>query len=254
MGRTLYLRTPTKRSPRRPASSQAWRRRESGLIVPRPRRFPGIYCMGDDGQFDVDIGDGDGEWIINDDGEWEICGDCCFTPTPGDECGDCEDGAEGRTPLQYRVTLSGMGWSGGCIGGVGVSGGLSSAPGDLNGVYILNQRGGRACQWWVYGGHSGGQWNIYCNADCDGAPTSAKDSSGGWTVLLRRGGGRYRVQAYYFDPGYHWLFQFEAYTAADDGNCMTVRNVDNSAPHIWGNCSDSYLHSGSGGSATIAAI
>ena len=35
--------------------------------------------MGDNGEFDIDVQDGSdlGEWVLNEDGTWQVCGDCC---------------------------------------------------------------------------------------------------------------------------------------------------------------------------------
>ena len=64
--------------------------------------------MGDDGQFDIDVQDGNdyGEWLLDDDGNWQIFGDCCDgdDPEPGDPC-DCCDG---DPPLRFTIQFAGL--------------------------------------------------------------------------------------------------------------------------------------------------
>lgn len=132
--------------------------------------------MGDNGE--VDLYGEDGAVLIGDDGNVQICGDCCVIPEPGEPCGNCD---EDTTPLKLKLLFSGV--DAGvcpCIPAGSIT--LLVTELNLDGLHCLTQTG-NPCVWEAY---PSGSWaaNLYDNPTCSGEPTSQR--SGGFFIQAVR--------------------------------------------------------------------
>ncbi len=246
--------TPTKRLPpdlaRRPMAP-LWRPGEPLIALPGYHKARSvcrrcgrpIYAMGIDGEFDIDCGDGAGEWLLNDDGEFEICGDCRGYEI-GNDCTYCDTGT---TPAVLRIVVSGVSWDSGCIGEGNSARG--NVPYAVNGTFLLTQGEGNERCWYLLESNISAGFSAW-----QGSPSCSGPADYWRTATLKTFSARFDLYPGFINVGMvatgtGGMASFVGGTAISD--CVGPWVVTNTLVRLG---TINSLYAGSGGTMTITPV